>query len=114
MNVAQTYDESGARVDCAVLYSPFLRMLQKPIKWTAPKDNDKPPERTYRSEKLLKHIVLDALDGGPCSFGELFKRCNIAVSRKGTLADTLKTLAKNGLIERYGHGKPYAYGKKPK
>ena len=30
MNVAQQYDLTGARIECATLYSPFLRMLHVP------------------------------------------------------------------------------------
>lgn len=108
MNVAQQYDLTGARIECATLYSPFLRMLHVPKRESRARSLPIAPKLDW------VEVITKALQSGPCSVQELWGRCKTDKGNKQTFHTILSRMYKDGLVARYGDKQPYAYGAKPK
>lgn len=106
MNVAQSFNTEGQRIECATLYSPFIRFLH------VPKRRAKVRSEPVEPKKKWPEVITDALKAGPCSATDLWARCKAHKQSKSSFHAYLSEMAKDGRIARYGDQQPYCYGAK--
>lgn len=104
MNVAQSYDAEGQRIECATLYSPFIRFLH------VPKRRAKARSEPVEPKKKWPEVIIDGLKKGPCSAVDLWTRCKGDKDNKASFHRYLSEMARDGRIQRYGDQQPYCYG----